>query len=254
MLMLNQAVRRLYEPGCKADYMPILIGEQGIGKSTAIRIMAYGKPAYGDLALSSDKKDWTDIVHTHWINEISELASFNRIDLARIKQTLSCDTDDHRRVYGHYSEHWNRRFILVGTTNDPECLSDLTGNRRFCPLDCKKVDLTRLKTDIDQVWAEAVYRYKTLEENLYSPPSADEAQEAHREVDVWEEILTEHFLSHGGRPKTITNKDLREILGVTVSNSSHFRSKRLGQVMRKLGYLPSRNADARGWNIVTGTK
>ena len=32
------AINRAYYPGCKFDYMPVLVGEQGVGKSTFLKI------------------------------------------------------------------------------------------------------------------------------------------------------------------------------------------------------------------------
>ena len=82
-------VARIFSPGIKFDYLPTLIGAQGIGKSTFIRIM--GKDWYSDSLKITDMKDKTaaEKILGSWVIEISEMDGMNRTDAGTIKSFLS---------------------------------------------------------------------------------------------------------------------------------------------------------------------
>ena len=68
-----QAVARALDPGCKADSVPILEGGQGIGKSTAIRVL-HGAEWFGDALPPMGTKDASDYLRGLWGIELAELS------------------------------------------------------------------------------------------------------------------------------------------------------------------------------------
>ena len=76
------------EPGCKYDTMLILVGPQGIGKSTLLDKMSKGW--FNDGIRTFEGKEASELLQGVWLIEISELEAFRRTgDEARIKQFLS---------------------------------------------------------------------------------------------------------------------------------------------------------------------
>jgi putative DNA primase/helicase len=126
---LTAAVARAMEPGCKYDYMPILVGPQGIGKSTFLRYL--GRQWFSDSLQTFEGKEASEMIQGIWINEIGELSGFNRSETNAVKQFLSKTEDVYREPFGKRTNPYPRHCVFFGTTNDVEFLKDSTGNRRL---------------------------------------------------------------------------------------------------------------------------
>lgn len=189
------AVARAMVPGVKWDYMPILAGPQGLGKSTFLRFM--GKDWYSDSLTTFEGKDAMELIQGIWLNEVGELTGMSKSESNAVKQFLSRTEDIYREAYGKRTMPYPRRCVFFGTTNDSEFLRDRTGNRRFWPIDVGVLRPTKsvfqdLKGEVDQIYAEAYVRWQ-LNEPLYLSGDieelAKERQEAHRESNAKEGII-----------------------------------------------------------------
>ena len=194
---LCAAVARALTPGVKYDYMPIISGPQGIGKSTLLRLL--GKDWFSDSLQTFEGKEAAEMLQGVWINEIGELQGMTRSEVNDIKGFLSRSEDLYRVPYGRRTNAFPRRCVFFGTTNDQEYLRDATGNRRFWPVDVAKIEPTKdvfrqLEGEVDQIWAEAVARWRTGEALFLSgelEAIAREQQEAHRESNTREGMIIE---------------------------------------------------------------
>ncbi|QCH27820.1 virulence-associated E family protein [Clostridium tyrobutyricum] len=166
---LAAAVARIYEPGIKFDTVLILIGEQGIGKSTFFSKLAM--KWFSDSLTLSDMRDKASAekLQGYWILELGELAGLRKMDLELVKAFITRLDDKFRHSYGSYVESHPRQCIIVGTTNSEKgILRDVTGNRRYWPVHVGKGknniwdDLTQ--EEVDQIWAETILNYKQKEE------------------------------------------------------------------------------------------
>lgn len=189
--MLVAAVKRIYYPGCKMDYCLVLIGPQGRGKSTFLRIL--GGKYYSDGAkITADTQKMYESIKGFWINELGELASLKKAEVEEVKLALSKQSDTVRVPYAKHPQEFKRSCVFFGSTNNDTFLRDGTGNRRFWPVETgikteKEKDINiDLPKERDQVWAEAKYYFEQGEE-LFLPESlevvAREEQEK-REVEV----------------------------------------------------------------------
>ena len=183
------------EPGCKYDVMLILSGPQGLGKSTLLDKMSKGW--FNDGIRTFEGKEASELLQGVWLVEIGELDAFRSTDVSRIKQFLSLRADRFRAAYGRHVKDIPRRCVFFGTTNTTEYLRDRTGNRRFWPVDTgaqerRKNVWLHLDGEIDQIWAEAMMRWR-LGEPLYLTGDIEEAakaeQESHRETSSKEGII-----------------------------------------------------------------
>lgn len=196
------AVARAFEPGCKYDTMPVLVGSQGIGKSSLIRIM--GKNWYADGLNTFDGKEASENIQGSWIIEAGEMAGYSRAEDNAVKQFLSRQVDVFRKSYGRRTEEYPRRCVFFGSTNKHEFLKDLTGNRRFWPVQLGATKPTKnvfenLPGEVDQLWAEAVHKYRQgesliIEDNADVLALANAARESHMEGSAKAGVVEEFLL------------------------------------------------------------
>ena len=176
--MLCAAVARIYEPGIKFDSMLVLNGPQGMGKSTFYAIL--GKQWFSDSLSIADMRDKTaaEKLQGYWILEIAEMNGIKKVDVETVKSFLSRTDDKFRQAYGTVVESHPRTNIIVGSSNSESgFLRDVTGNRRFWPVNVsgKGAHHPWELTEVDQVWAEAIERYHAGEELFLKGSVAEEA-------------------------------------------------------------------------------
>lgn len=196
---LCAAVGRAIEGGIKYDFMPILTGPQGIGKSTFLANLGMGW--FSDSLTTFEGKEAAELIQGTWINEVGELTALTKQETNNVKQFLSKRSDIYRAAYGKRTEEHPRRCVFFGTSNDAEFLKDTTGNRRFWPVNVGVQAATKsvwndMPKEIDQIWAEAYARWKAGEP-LYLTGDleamARAAQEEHSEVSGWEGLIEEYL-------------------------------------------------------------
>lgn len=160
-------ITRIFEPGKKFDYMLILEGTQGIGKSTVGSVLASPEWFLDSLPDLNDK-DAALNLRGHWLCEMGELAHLRRADVETTKAFISRTTDKVRPPFGKRLVTIERQTCFFGTTNQVAgYLKDKTGNRRFWPCLVNDIDRDALIRDRDQLLAEALHVYDMNEETLY---------------------------------------------------------------------------------------
>jgi len=175
---LVAAVARVYEPGIKFDYILVLAGPQGVGKSTFFSRI--GGPYFSDALTIADMRDKTgpEKLQGYWILEISEMNGVKKVDVETVKSFASRQDDKYRVAYGTVVESHPRQSIIFGTTNTTTgFLRDVTGNRRFWPVVVSGI--SRLhpweinQAYAEQVWAEALAFYNAGEELILKGAEAE---------------------------------------------------------------------------------
>jgi putative DNA primase/helicase len=152
---LIAAVRRIRQPGCKFDTMPIFEGLQGLGKSRVLRCLA-GDEHFSD-AIPSDlaHKEAAHSLAGIWVMEFAEIEHLIRNETETVKAFFSRQVDRYRPPYAKDFVMRPRQGVMAGTTNGDDYLRDQTGNRRFWPIPCRRADHTWIEANRDQLWAEA---------------------------------------------------------------------------------------------------
>jgi predicted P-loop ATPase len=242
------AVARIMDPGCKNDCALILEGPQGARKSTALRIL--GEPWFSDDMSDIGSKDAQMQLRGTWIMEWSELDSMGRVDIGRVKAFMARNTDRFRPPYGHRLVELPRECVFAGTTNSDSYLRDDSGARRFWPVRCGLIDTDALRRHRDQLWAEAVIRYRDGAKWWLDRSELEEAariEQADRyEAGVWDDtirIWTQH------RESVTVEEILSECILMEKSKWTQAHRNHVCRALRSFGWTRRRRGSrgSRDW-------
>jgi predicted P-loop ATPase len=244
---LISAVARVFDPGCKVDHMIVFEGKQGIGKSTACKILGgkYFSDALPDL---SKGKEVSQHLAGMWILEVQELAASSKAESAELKAFITRSEEKYRRPYDALEVNEPRQCVFIGTTNKSTYLRDETGARRFWPVKVVDVPIEALTADRDQLLAEAVACYKKGEK--WHPDKAFEKkyifpqQDARYEDDAWEVPIRDYLKSQ--KIKSIYVGDILSH-ALLVEKQKHNRAdqNRVTAILQRMGWVRLKK-DAKG--------
>lgn len=243
-IVLIAAVRRIREPGVKYDEMVVWESPQGMNKSTAVQALC-PRPEWfsDDLRLNLHARELIEATLGKWIIEASDLAGKRKTEIEQLKATMSRQRDGPARMaYARVPVQRPRQFIIIGTTNSSSYLTDSTGGRRFWPVVVGRFDVEWIKTNRDQLWAEACEREAAgepirLPEDLW--PDAEKEQEQRHEADPWEELLRSalaHVTPNEDGLRRVHTTVLWDVIGTPVERRDRYGAVRISEVMQRLGF------------------
>lgn len=246
-MFLVAMVARIMRPGCKADYMLVLEGPQGAGKSTACAIL--GGPWFSDsLPDIRSGKDVPQHIRDKWLIEVPEMSALDRAETSALKAFLTRRVEQYRPSYGRREVIEPRQCMFVGTTNRTAYLRDETGGRRFWPVRVGRIDKDALVRDRNQLFAEAVHLWR--EDTAWWPDGAFEAehirpqQTARRESDAWETPILDYL---AGAEQVTISDIARAALRLEVGRIGTADNRRIMAVLEEAGWVRKRTDKARLW-------
>lgn len=177
--MINACKIAMY-PGSPVRQVPILAGDQGIGKSTSLKRLAFNPDFFSDsvsnLTNTGERDNIIKLMRV-WIGEMGEGKELKYYSAEALKNFLTQYKYDYKPLYAKYAVSVDRHTVFCITTNNggADLLNDSTGNTRYDVLDCKKsridpsYDVDHIEDDdIVALWGEAMVELEAHPEYLKS--------------------------------------------------------------------------------------
>jgi predicted P-loop ATPase len=235
---------RVLQPGVKADMVPILVGPQGIGKSSGIAAMVPSIEHFVEVSLGEKDDNLARTMRGKLVGEIAELRGLQTRDLETVKAFVTRTHEQWVPKFKEFAQLFPRRLVFIGTTNQNEFLADETGNRRWLPVNATFADRDAITADQLQLWAEA--RLKFIANGVMWSEAQALAGDAHAEhtvTDTWAESV-EHWLNEPEfegeiqrRATPIRTHDvLVGALNFVARDIQRVHENRVGRLMVALGF------------------
>lgn len=214
---LISAIARALNPGCIADFMVILEGQQEIGKNYLLNIMFGTEFISVPFGLKIGSKDFDQKSADAWCVHDDELACSQKAGLEETKSWLTQTTAKFRKAHAVDFITVPRRFVVVGSTNRNTYLRD-NENRRFWPIYLKKLNDSGLLLVRDQIWSEAVAYFHTKTEYRITKQdplwnALSETHEERKDADLIQEKI-ETFLVAGLLKTPFQMSQLADLLDI----------------------------------------
>lgn len=249
-MFLVQMVARIIRPGCQADHMLVLEGQQGILKSSACRVLG-GEWFSDHLPEITASREASQHLRGKWLIEVAEMHAMSRAEATQLKSFITRTSERYRPYWGRSEVNEPRQCVFAGTTNQDTYLKDATGGRRFWPIKTgvdAKIDIERLTADRDQLFAEAV---QALEEgDQWWPDSAFEREMIAPEQserytgDIWEEKIAEFVQA---RERITMSEVARDCLLIMPAQQTGAHEMRIAAILKELGWRSKRTMKQRFW-------
>lgn len=217
-----------------------LTGAQNSGKSEFFRRLLPDelKKYYAESKLDNGKDDELLMCQKLIVMD-DEMGGKSKQDEKRFKELTSKHTFSIRAPYARFNEDYRRLAILCGTSNDPDVISDPTGNTRILPIEVIEIYHDNYNNiDKDELFMEAYRCYHAGEEWQLNKQEIEQLKKMSEEFESipYERELIEQFFRIPEKTETYDLMTATEIKDVIERRSEQKiqNMKRFGIELKKL--------------------
>lgn len=236
---------RVLDPGCQADMVPVLVGPQNAGKSSACAALSPTPDAYLKIDLDHKDADLSRKMRGKVIGELDELRGFKGRTAEANKAWVTQRFEEWTPKYQEFATKLQRRLVFVGTSNPDDFLDDPTGERRWLPFRVGTIAHAKLAAVRDQLWAEGavLWRANGVEwQAAYELAKA--VHQSFKASDIWADAVlrwTDERLARGESCEKLQIETIAlDALGLSAARMSKADDARLRKVLQETGFEESR--------------
>ncbi len=180
-------------------FMPVLYGEQGVGKSIAVQKLVEplkGLVSPADFSVFKDERKFMGLFGKKLVLEFDEMSKANKTEIEAVKNKITAKNLNFRLLGTHQDQSMFNRSSMIGTSNTPliDLLYDDTGKRRFFEIECKKEHFWEQLQTID-----SLRMWQSVDTNQEPPikgylEEVAQVQVGYKNVNSVEEFLIEEDL------------------------------------------------------------
>lgn len=228
------------------ETVPLLIGDQGCGKSTfCVRFLPqHLRQYYLDHFNLANKFDKEMALSCCLLICLDEIDMYNARQMAQVKQALSKVKVNGRKIYGKTIDERNRFASFIATTNSRHPLVDKTGSRRFLTIEIPKGEFINNDDEIEYEQLYAQLLHEVRDEKLrywYTNVETQRIQELNapyeQTLDLEQMIDCTFRKPHGNEKHgSFTSLDIRKILKQQYPDvhDNQFNSIKIGKAMKEM--------------------
>ncbi|MCV3297007.1 MAG: virulence-associated E family protein [Oenococcus sp.] len=253
-IWLVGAVTKVFQPTAKFDFVLLLQGAPGTGKTTFFNMLAIRPEWYTDNISDFKDKDNQAIMLGAWIVNDDEMKASKHTGFEDTKSFITETTLQFRAPYERTSRKYAKNFVIGMTTNDPIPLKDRTGNRRYFVLhpnaDKRTADITdlsqtdQLHNEITQLWGQAVSLYRDAYSIFPTKAETKQIESLQNDylasddiTDSLDDILADTLIG--------THFSLRELLGQVIDRTGqqYLKPKERTTIRNEINMIMAANPD-----------
>ncbi|GAB6049070.1 hypothetical protein JCM19379_29020 [Methyloparacoccus murrellii] len=237
--ILLKALDRALNAGCMSEIVPILLGAQGCGKSTFIRLLPWVPEWAGRLDYHDESAERIRQLRGKWIAEWAETTGLSKRDREYIKADISRQEDSHTPKYCEMARIRKRQYFVIGSSNERELFSDPTGSRRFAVVEVGRFDQEAFLRDRADIWGSALQVYRQEEGRCnYAEVErlAAEVAGEYEAVDPWQASILDYVRDYPAKGEITIDGVAKAALKIEVDRLDQRTSKRVAEVLRGLGF------------------
>ena len=186
-----------------------------------------------------------------------ELDTMRPAELNQLKAVVTMPSIDERAAYAHFHEHRKHIASFCGTGNNPQFLSDPTGNRRWLPFEVESIISPRDNPfDYDAIYAEAYTLYKCGFRYWFEKDEIQEQNRHNRKFEtprLEQELVDLYFRRPGPEEVGEFMSVARALQIISAGISQKLSAVYTGRAFSELGFNRVRTKRSRGFIVVCRT-
>lgn len=241
----------------------VLIGRQGIYKTTWLEhllppcLRAYGTKMSNPRDLNKDEKLRMVEYGIIFIDEIDAIAPR---DINPLKSAITTTSVDERAAYAYAKEKRVRVASFCGSGNNPQFLTDDTGNRRWLPFEVESIEnpfnWNPAVFPYAQIYGEAVYLARhgfNYWFDLDDIEKIEDHNQEHMQPNNEEQLLPVYFSpANPGDAGAVfmSASEISAILRNYGNISNPMSVSTLGNLLRMKGFVPKKSHGRQGYVLL----